>query len=469
MNLRRARRGGDRASALWAPPRRLGPRRARGDPAGGRRLARARRPREVSLRFDEPVEATLRRRARLRPARASRCGPASSTTTSPRRSASRCRRSSTTASTPPPTASSAPTRTRSRAASRSPSASAGGAPALGVAELVDRRGRRAGHRRRARASPGSRTYVATALLIGGVAFLVFALAPALAARRRRRRALAPRGRCGFAAPPAAAADRRVGARRSSPALAGDRPPGRDRARRLVLGGPAPGGDRRRARDALRHRLGPAAARPRSARRVLLFASRIGLRARTRPAQLGRRRLGPCRRCPRRPAALALGLGLGFLALAPALAGHPGVTDPRGLALASSFVHVLAFSLGSAAWRRLSTRSRPRPERCEPGERTRLLAATLGRFSTVALGRRRGAARDRRGPVGPPARRAVGPGRFRLRTRDPGQGGAARAPDRSRRPQPRVPCAGSRMRLASGETPGATRDRAAADDRAPSSC
>ncbi|HYH88490.1 MAG TPA: CopD family protein [Solirubrobacteraceae bacterium] len=74
-----------------------------------------------------------------------------------------------------------------------------------------------------------------------------------------------------------------------------------------------------------------------------------------------------------------------LALLPALGGHAGVQPPVWLNASANVVHVLAVSawLGGIAVLVLVLRGATRE--LEPAERTRALAATVGRFSTLAGG------------------------------------------------------------------------------------
>jgi copper transport protein len=72
-----------------------------------------------------------------------------------------------------------------------------------------------------------------------------------------------------------------------------------------------------------------------------------------------------------------------LALLPALGGHAGVQEPVALLLPANVLHVVAMSawLGGIAVLVLALRSAT--SQLEPRERTRLLAAVLTRFSTLA--------------------------------------------------------------------------------------
>ena len=73
-----------------------------------------------------------------------------------------------------------------------------------------------------------------------------------------------------------------------------------------------------------------------------------------------------------------------LALLPGLGGHAGVQEPVAVLLPANFLHVLAAGawIGGIATLVLALPAATR--RLEPDERTRLLRAVLGRFSTLAL-------------------------------------------------------------------------------------
>ena len=259
----------------------------------------------------------------------------------------------------------------------------GAAPAVGVGELVDEAG----------AGPVTDfalgvarvgTYAATALLLGGVAFLVFAFAPAIAAvagggyrwaaadaafAARLRRLLVLGVALGIAASAAGLA------LQAATALGGSF---WDALRPSVIS------------DELSTRFGTVW----GLRLVdfallggLIVAPGLGLRARSMaPARLGADGLAPAQPLPASHVATAfIGLGLGFLAIAPALAGHPGVTDPRALSLAAGFAHVLAFSLWLGGLAAIAGALPAATAELAPPDRTRLLAASLARFSSVALG------------------------------------------------------------------------------------
>ncbi len=97
----------------------------------------------------------------------------------------------------------------------------------------------------------------------------------------------------------------------------------------------------------------------------------------RPAELTRR--------PARPILALLALAGAYLAVTPALAGHASVESPVAVFFPSDVLHVLAASawVGGIACLLLAL---PRATRqLERSERTRLLLATLARFSPIALG------------------------------------------------------------------------------------
>jgi copper transport protein len=104
----------------------------------------------------------------------------------------------------------------------------------------------------------------------------------------------------------------------------------------------------------------------------------------RPVTLGAHgtALGPY---PPRAATWALGLGAIFLAMTPALSGHASIQSPTGVFFPVDVVHVLAASVwvGGVACLLLALPAATR--RLEGPERSRLLTATLVRFSPLALG------------------------------------------------------------------------------------
>ncbi len=91
--------------------------------------------------------------------------------------------------------------------------------------------------------------------------------------------------------------------------------------------------------------------------------------------------------PRPPAAILvlLGVGCAYLAITPALAGHASIESPVALFFPSDALHVLAASVwvGGIACLLLALPSAT--SRLQGAERSRLLLATLARFSPLALG------------------------------------------------------------------------------------
>ncbi len=89
------------------------------------------------------------------------------------------------------------------------------------------------------------------------------------------------------------------------------------------------------------------------------------------------------RAPRPVSAMAA-VAVAALVVTPAFAGHANATDPRALMLLTDAGHVAAMSawVGGVAFLALAVPAATRL--LEPGERTRLLAAVVARFSTIAL-------------------------------------------------------------------------------------
>ena len=81
---------------------------------------------------------------------------------------------------------------------------------------------------------------------------------------------------------------------------------------------------------------------------------------------------------------ALALPLGWLVLLPALGGHASVQDPVAVLLPANVLHVVAASAWIGGIATLVVALPAATRRLEPADRTRLLSAALGRFSTVAL-------------------------------------------------------------------------------------
>jgi copper transport protein len=124
--------------------------------------------------------------------------------------------------------------------------------------------------------------------------------------------------------------------------------------------------------------------------VLLGALLVGARAARRaaipvlrPVALGADGLARDPAPPRWALAL-VGLGAGYLALTPALSGHASVQSPVWAFFPSDVLHVLAASVwvGGIACLLLALPAATR--QLPPGERSRLLLATLARFSPLAL-------------------------------------------------------------------------------------
>ncbi len=77
------------------------------------------------------------------------------------------------------------------------------------------------------------------------------------------------------------------------------------------------------------------------------------------------------------------LPLGFLALSPALAGHASLQSPTGVLMPANVVHVLSISIWTAGLAVLLFVLPRATRELEPTDRTRLLAATVARFSAIA--------------------------------------------------------------------------------------
>ncbi|HWY90208.1 MAG TPA: CopD family protein [Solirubrobacteraceae bacterium] len=89
--------------------------------------------------------------------------------------------------------------------------------------------------------------------------------------------------------------------------------------------------------------------------------------------------------PPRVIVALLGIGGAYLAVTPALAGHASIERPVGVFFPADVLHVLAGSVwvGGIACLLLALPGATR--QLERGERSRLLLATLARFSSLALG------------------------------------------------------------------------------------
>jgi copper transport protein len=76
--------------------------------------------------------------------------------------------------------------------------------------------------------------------------------------------------------------------------------------------------------------------------------------------------------------------LAFIALEPALSGHPSTQSPAALLFPANFLHVVAMSVWVGGLASLLLVLPAATRELEPPDRSRLLAATLARFSPVAL-------------------------------------------------------------------------------------
>ena len=83
-------------------------------------------------------------------------------------------------------------------------------------------------------------------------------------------------------------------------------------------------------------------------------------------------------------ALALLVPLGFAALEPALSGHPSTQSPVALLFSANVLHVLAVSVWLGGLAALLFVLPAATRELEAPERSRLLAASLARFSPIAL-------------------------------------------------------------------------------------
>ncbi len=130
-------------------------------------------------------------------------------------------------------------------------------------------------------------------------------------------------------------------------------------------------------------------------RVLAFVALAGavalaLRGAREPSGAGLRRVAlgadglAAPGLPRAALALAA-LPAAFVALAPALGGHASVQSPVALLFALDVAHVLAMSAWIGGLVVLLTVLPAATRRLQAPDRTRLLAATLPRFSAIALG------------------------------------------------------------------------------------
>jgi copper transport protein len=116
--------------------------------------------------------------------------------------------------------------------------------------------------------------------------------------------------------------------------------------------------------------------------VLIGAFSGARRPVLRPASVGATGLAPVRFG--KPALLLLAVPLGYLVISPALSGHAHLEKPTAVLIPANAIHVLAMSIWVAGLTLLLF-VLPRATRVlEAPDRTRLLAATLSRFSPVAF-------------------------------------------------------------------------------------
>jgi copper transport protein len=103
----------------------------------------------------------------------------------------------------------------------------------------------------------------------------------------------------------------------------------------------------------------------------------------RPATLGAdgAAVGPY---PPRPLVALVALGVGYLAITPALSGHASTQGPRGLFFPADVAHVLGASVWVGGIACLLIALPAATRRLEGPQRSRLLLATLTRFSPAAL-------------------------------------------------------------------------------------
>jgi copper transport protein len=116
--------------------------------------------------------------------------------------------------------------------------------------------------------------------------------------------------------------------------------------------------------------------------VLLGVLSAARRPVLRPASVGATGLAPARFGP--ATLVLLAVPLGFMVLSPAFSGHASLEKPSAVLVPANAIHVLAMSVWVAGLVLLLF-VLPRATRVlEAPDRTRLLAATLTRFSPVAL-------------------------------------------------------------------------------------
>ena len=116
--------------------------------------------------------------------------------------------------------------------------------------------------------------------------------------------------------------------------------------------------------------------------ILLGSLSAARRPVLRPASVGATGLAQPRLSPVWLALLALPLG--FLVLSPALAGHASLEKPTWVLVPADALHVLAMSIWAGSLATLLFVLPAATRRLETADRTRLLAATLARFSPWAF-------------------------------------------------------------------------------------
>ena len=116
--------------------------------------------------------------------------------------------------------------------------------------------------------------------------------------------------------------------------------------------------------------------------ILLGSLSAARRPVLRPASVGATGLAQPRLSPMWLALLALPLG--FLVLSPALAGHASLEKPTWVLIPADALHVLAMSIWAGSLATLLFVLPAATRRLETADRTRLLAATLARFSPWAF-------------------------------------------------------------------------------------
>jgi len=116
--------------------------------------------------------------------------------------------------------------------------------------------------------------------------------------------------------------------------------------------------------------------------ILLGSLSAARRPVLRPASVGATGLAQPRLSPVWLALLALPLG--FLVLSPALAGHASLEKPTWVLIPADALHVLAMSIWAGSLATLLFVLPAATRRLETADRTRLLAATLARFSPWAF-------------------------------------------------------------------------------------